>query len=180
MSYLRTRKKKKLEGKYTVYSHTQMGYVYFTLDELKFYSSTLPTKCKEIIEADRSMTGSEQRDIVLLCDLSMQIWGGSPNGRLPDVHIEDYFTTYYMNMVKYLKRFDPNRAGAWVSLCKFIGYDSINEYIKEYKKMDKLSKALEKFSSDLQSLFPEAYREDGDENDYGIYQDYNEQSDSDE
>jgi hypothetical protein len=166
MSYLRKSPKKKFKlGEWKVYNHYTSTYQIFTLDELKLHGATLPLKCKKAILEDRELTRDEQKDLILLTDLSMQVWGGSPQNKLPNIHIEDYYSSFFINIIKYLKKFDENRAGCWVALCKYVGFDTVNEYFKENNKQDKLTKALESLQSELEHLYPDAYKIKSEESD---------------
>lgn len=93
----------------------------------------------------------------MLADLSMRVWGGSPKGRLPAVDIEEYYATFYITMCKYLTKLIPEKAGAWVSLCRYMGFEACGIYIKEYKEVNKLKKSLDDLEYELRHLYPEAY-----------------------
>lgn len=156
-NYLRKDTKKYKLGEFKVYDHYTKSYTTYTLDELKHFSSTLPMECKDIVERGESMTPSEQRKILLLADLSMQVWGGGPNKKLPWVHIDDYYNEFFIHMVRYLHKHDRSMPGTWVSRCKFIGFDTCNQYFKEVNKALKLTKALEELHEELMHLYPDAY-----------------------
>ena len=156
-NYLRKERKKFKQGEFKVFDHYTKSYNTYTLDELKHFSATLPMECKDIVEHGNAMTSSEQRKILLLADLSMQVWGGGPNKKLPWVHIDDYYNEFFIQMVIYLKKHDRSMPGTWVSRCKFIGFDTCNVYFKEVNKALKLSKALEELHNELMHLYPDAY-----------------------
>lgn len=156
-NYLRKERKKFKQGEFKVFDHYTKSYKTYTLDELKQFSSTMPMECKDIVEHGNAMTSSEQRKILLLADLSMQVWGGGPNKKLPWVHIDDYYNEFFIQMVGYLKKHDRSMPGTWVSRCKFIGFDTCNVYFKEVNKALKLSKALEELHTELMHLYPDAY-----------------------
>lgn len=158
-NYLRKERKKFKQGEWKVFNHYTHSYDIYTLDDLKLASATLPLECKDIIEHGNAMTAAEQRKILQLADLSMQVWGGGPNHKLPWVHMDDYFNEFFIQMVRYLEKHDRTMPGTWVSRCKFIGFDTCNVYFKEVKQALKLKKSLEELYSELIHLYPDAYAE---------------------
>lgn len=156
-NYLRKENKKIKNGEWKVYNHYTHSYDIYTLDDLKLASSTLPMFCKDVLEADRALTSIEQRKLIQLADLSMQVWGGGPNKKLPWVHIDDYFNEFYITVCKYLTNHKRDMPGAWVARCKFMGFDTVNIYFKEVTKALKMTKALESMHEELMHLYPEAY-----------------------
>lgn len=157
MPYFRKKQKKHKENEYPIFSHAHNKKVIFTLEELKKCSATLPLRCKAHLETTGPLTPIQQKELLLLADISMQVWGGGPKGRLPYIHIEDYYTEFYINMCRYLEKLIPEKAGAWVALCRFMGFDTCNKYINGFKKQEALRIALEDLQFDLEHLYPEAY-----------------------
>jgi len=158
-NYLRKERKKFKQGEWKVFNHYTHSYDIYTLDDLKLASSTLPLECKDIIEHGNPMTPTEQKKMIQLADLSMQVWGGGPNHKLPWVHIDDYYNEFFIQLCRYLATFKRDMVGAWVSRCKFIGFDTCNIYFKEVKQALKLKKSLEELYADLVHLYPDAYAE---------------------
>lgn len=163
MSYLRKTKAKQLEFDYRIFSHAHGKNVVFTLDELKRFSAELPLRCKGYLAQDTPITSAQQKELLLLADLSMQIWGGGPQGKLPYTHIEDYFASFYLVFCRYLGKLIPEKAGAWVSLCRYMGFDTRNQYFNTWKKEEALRIALEDLQFDLTHLYPDAYKGDPEE-----------------
>lgn len=163
MSYLRKVKAKHLESDYRIYSHAHGKNVIFTLEDLKRFSAELPLRCKGYLTQENPITSAQQKELLLLADLSMQIWGGGPQGKLPFTHIEDYFATFYLVFCRYLGKLIPEKAGAWVSLCRYMGFDTRNQYFNTWKKEEALRIALEDLQFDLTHLYPDAYKGDPEE-----------------
>lgn len=158
-NYLRKENKKIKLGEWKVYNHYTHSYDIYTLADLKLASATLPLECKDILETDRPLTAIEQRKLIQLADLSMQVWGGGPNKKLPWVHMDDYFNEFYITLCKYLSTFRRDMPGAWVSRCKYIGFDTVNVYFREVNKALKMKKALDELHSELLHLYPDAFVE---------------------
>lgn len=93
------------------------------LDELQRISQTLPVRVKAALKRIElfkvPLTPQEQREALLLCSLSIYCWKGSPRCDLPGVSMEDYSNEFYIEMVKALRTWDPER-GYWASYVKFV------------------------------------------------------------
>lgn len=75
-------------------------------EEMLKYGIELPAKCQdfllEIKRTKRPMTFEEQKDVLLLCSLSIYCWNGNPKGLLPNLPLEEYVQEFYIQMIKYL------------------------------------------------------------------------------
>lgn len=96
----------------------------------------------DIKETKRSMTPQEERDILLLCSLSIYCWNGNPKGKLPTMHIEDYINEFYVQMVKYLtcdgtSRWNPVKM-KYPYFVHWIRKHTLNKIFRDLKKEAKI------------------------------------------
>lgn len=102
-------------------------------DELFEIGRTLPVKVKRVlrkIDLFRvPMTPEEQKDAMLLCSLSISVWKGWPRMSIDGVSMDDYTNDFYMQMVKKLKSWNPEK-GAWPSYVKWVRLDTLKEVFK--------------------------------------------------
>jgi hypothetical protein len=126
------------------------------IEDLRRLSEYLPIICQQHIKQTTPFDRQQQDDLLLLLSLSIDIWGGSPKGRLPEVHMDDYTNSFYIRMISYIEKFDRSK-GNWVSQCKFIAYDTVYEFISQFKRERKVDKAILDAHQELMDLYPEAF-----------------------
>lgn len=155
---MRKRNKENLPqlDKYKIRNIFGMGHTIYTLDQLKELGESLPKECQEAVNSEEPLTYSQQKKLSELLSLSVSIWGGHPNGQLDHVNIEDYATSFYIHMVKYLKRFDRSK-GCWVARCKYIGFDTRAEYFREIKGDKRAEEIMIRIISEYHCEHPEFF-----------------------
>jgi hypothetical protein len=136
------------------YYDTRLGReVDITLEQLKLYGEELPIKCQEIILSNRRMTGLDNQNLTLLHDLSAQIWSYGMGGKLPEIRITEYRSEFYVQMIKYLTRFDRSR-GCWVAQARFAGYDTTRVFMKELINNRRVDEAMTNFMLEAKEMSP--------------------------
>lgn len=165
-----TRKKRWWNGKKNNFVRDNKNYRYFDLETKKYMSITkeemnvaaveLPRKCAEFLPRmaaeHRCAYPTEQHILLKLCSLSLSLWKGDPQGKIPYVHIEEYQAQFYINFVhsflrKGKSRFDPERAN-WCRYVKWIRLDTVAYFARLYQKQKILIDAASVEIEDLLKL----------------------------
>lgn len=133
----RFRRKRTLDGNnYRYYSIAEKKEHTISKDELMELSSTLPIKCKNIVEKlsmfKVPMTNDEQKDMTLLCQLSIYCWKGSPRCDMPGISMEDYTNDFYIEMCGCLKSWNPEK-GPWVAYVKWVRLKALKNSFKRWE-----------------------------------------------
>lgn len=125
-------------------------------EEMCRLRETLPLECQEaLLDIKRNggnLTRYEQERLLLLTSLSISLWGGGPKGMMPCVHINEYVSEFYIQMVRFLtfegkSRFDPNKA-SWSTYVRFIKYATMNVLAKEWEKLKPLIVSMSVYDID--------------------------------
>lgn len=108
-----------------------------TKEELFSLSETLPKKCQKILNKISlfkiPMTAEEQKDMLLLCSLSIYCWNGGPKCNLPGISMEDYTNDFYIEMVQMLTRSFKRERGPWANFVKYVRLKTIAKSIKRWE-----------------------------------------------
>jgi len=106
-------------------------------DELWEMGKTLPIKVKDTMRKIElfkvPMTPQEQFDALTLCSISIYCFNGAPKMDMPGISMEDYSNEFYIEMVKYLKKWNPER-GPWGCLVKFVRLHTIRSVSRRWEK----------------------------------------------
>ena len=111
-----------------------------TKEELYGMAITLPVRVKSIfrkIELFKvPMTRDEENDALTLCSISIGCLKGSPRMDIDGVSMDDYTNDFYMQMVKCLKSWNPEK-GPWPNYVKWVRLKTIKAIFSrlgEYRK----------------------------------------------
>jgi hypothetical protein len=127
-----------------------------SLDQLKAYGEELPIKCQKALASGVRLTGEVYRDLLLLHDLSSQIWSYGMRGKLNEINIKEYRSEYYVHMIKYLMRFDRSK-GCWVAQARFAGYDTNHCFMRQILGPKKAEEAMASFMAQAAQMSPEHF-----------------------
>lgn len=147
-----TKKRRWWNGKRNDFVKDNKNYRYFDLETKKYMTITkeemnvaaveLPKECSRALldmkEKKRCAYPHEQHVLLKLCSLSLSLWKGDPQGKIPYVHIEEYQAQFYLNFVKCFvtegkSRFNPERAN-WCRYVKWLRLDTVAYFAKLYQK----------------------------------------------
>jgi hypothetical protein len=116
------------------------------LEWLEQQIRALPDECQQIL-LDNSLTNApltydEQHKLLLLCSLSISVWGGSPKGEMPYESMSDYSNEFYINMVRLLtakgkSRWDSKKS-LWTIYVRYIRLATMCSLAKKWNKMKPL------------------------------------------
>jgi hypothetical protein len=108
--------------------------------DLEELNRTLPVKVKETMRKIElfkvPMTPQEQLDALTLCSVSIYCFKGGPNMDMPGISMEDYSNDFYIEMVKTLKTWDPNK-GPWAFYVRYVRLHTIRAAMKRWESIRK-------------------------------------------
>lgn len=116
------------------------------LEWLEQQIRTLPIECQKILtdnkETNLPLTYEEQHKLLLLCSLSISVWGGSPKGEVPYESMSDYSNEFYINMVRLIassgkSRWDPKKS-LWTVYVRYIRLSTKCSLLKRWGKIKPL------------------------------------------
>ena len=116
------------------------------IELLKEIALPLELRCRKLVmelqKSPRNLLPDEERDMLLLCSFSIYIFGGLPKEKLPYVDMSEYAAEYYIQMVKALPKWNPERA-SWKTYNRFVKLPTISVLAKQHKCEKMLAEALE-------------------------------------
>lgn len=108
--------------------------------DLEELGRALPVKVKETMRKIElfkvPMTPQEQLDALTLCSVSIYCFKGGPNMDMPGISMEDYSNEFYIEMVKALKTWNPNK-GPWVFYVRYVRLHTIRAAKKRWDSIRK-------------------------------------------
>lgn len=139
---------KKYDGStYYFYSMATHKRESISKEELWELGKTLPLKVKASLRKIElfkvPMTPQEQFDALTLCSISIYCLNGAPKMDMPGISMEDYSNDFYIEMVKYLKNWDPEK-GPWGCLVKYVRLHTIRASLKRWNSPKNETRAREK------------------------------------
>lgn len=132
-------------------------------EDLWELAKTLPVKVKASMRKIElfkvPLTPQEQNDALLLCSISLYCLNGTPKCDLPGISMEDYSNDFYIEMVKSLKTWDPEK-GPWGFYVKYVRLHTLRATRKRWDtpKREKPARKnspdinFDRFYDDLESL----------------------------
>lgn len=139
-------RKRKLNGStYYYYSMATRKRESIPREQLFELGKTLPVKVKQTFRKidlfKVPMTPQEQYDAQLLCSLSIYCWKGAPNRSMPGISMEDYTNEFYIEMVRAMKNWDPEK-GPWGAYVKFVRLSTIRQVFKRWETIKKEAEVM--------------------------------------
>ena len=114
-------------------------------EKLYELGKTLPIKVKKTLRKvdlfKVPMTPQEQNDAMYLCSLSLYCWKGGPNMNMPGISMEDYTNEFYIEMVRAMKNWDPEK-GPWGNYVKFVRLSTIRQVFKRWETVKKEAEVI--------------------------------------
>lgn len=150
-SIIRGRRKFKYDGSTFFYYNIQnRREEHLTREQLFELGRTLPERVKKVLHRidlfKVPMTEDEQRDAMLLCSISISCWRGGPNMSIKGVSMEDYTNDFYIQMVKLLNSWNPEK-GPWPSYVKWVRLKTLAEVFKRLKITQRNGTEVQNFRS---------------------------------
>lgn len=140
MKSIRHGRVKRHDKDYRYFDIMTRSFASVTKAELYELAITLPVRVKSIfrkIELFKvPMTREEERDALTLCSISIGCLKGSPRMDIDGVSMDDYTNDFYMQMVKCLKSWNPEK-GPWPNYVKWVRLKTIRailERVGAYRK----------------------------------------------
>jgi len=143
---VRCRKKRKFDGQtYYYYDMASRKKTTISRDDLWELAKTLPVAVKKtLLKIDKfkvPMTQQEQHDVLLLCSVSIYCFKGGPNMDIRGVSMEDYANDFYIEMVKLLKKWEPER-GPWANYVKYVRLHTLRTTFRRWEHIKKYAEAF--------------------------------------
>lgn len=106
---------------------------YIKKEDLYELGASLPLKVKKALRKIElfkvPMTQSEESDALTLCSISIGCFKGSPRMNIDGVSMDDYTNEFYINMVKCLKSWAPEK-GPWPCYVKWVRLKTVSSILK--------------------------------------------------
>ena len=160
----RFRKKRSLDGNtFRYYDIAKKKEMKISREELYSPANTLPIRCKSIISKVTlfkvPMTEQEQKDMTLLCQLSIYCWKGSPRCDMPGISMEDYTTDFYIEMCGCLHSWNPEK-GPWVAYVKWVRLKTLKNTFRRWEILKRGMEVKNFHAIDKENVAYKAYDED--------------------
>lgn len=136
---IRGKRHRKLDGTtYYYYNFATRKQESIPREQLFELGKTLPIKVKNSLRRidlfKVPMTPEESRDAAFLCSLSIYCWKGGPNMNMPGISMEDYTNEFYIEMVRAMKTWDPEK-GPWGAYVRFVRKATIRQVFKRWESI---------------------------------------------
>lgn len=138
---IRGRRRRKMDGStYYYYNFATRERESIPRETLFELGKTLPVKVKQTLRKvslfNVPMTDEEQKDAMMLCSLSIYCWKGGPNMNMPGISMEDYTNEFYIEMVRAMKSWDPEK-GPWGAYVRFVRKSTVRQVFKRWESIKK-------------------------------------------